>query len=175
MKKSIVAAALIPLLLSLSAPNVQAEEGSDECDISQTKCVLNDGKCNIKFRNHTGKAGGSDGGTKLQQTSSAQMIKITARKSKNRRAGNDITIQVGANNTMNIDKKAAKEFKRVRITAPEDTQVQRIVMSCEDVKAVLNGNGTCNVFHGETTAGWADGAKFFLGYQCDNGNVSAPR
>ena len=173
MMKSVLFAASLGFLYGLFSPSVNAEE-AEECDISQTKCVRNNGKCNIKFRNHTGKGGGSDGGTSLQQTSSAQMIKITARKTNGDRAGNEITIQVGANKTMNVDKKAAKSFEKIRITAPEDTQVARIVMSCEDIISVLNGNGTCKVFHGQTGEGREE-LKFFLGYQCDGGNVAAPR
>ena len=170
MMKPVLIAVTFGLISALGSPSVLAEA----CDISETKCVRNNGKCNIKFRNHTGKTGGSDGGTVLDQTSSAQMIKITARKAKNRRAGNEITIHSVANKTMNVDKKAARKFKRIRISAPEDTQVQRIVMSCEDVISVLNGNGVCTVFHGQTDRGWGEW-KFFLGYQCDGGKVSAPR
>lgn len=144
---------------------------SAQCDISQTKCALNGGKCNIKFRNRTGDANGSDGGTPLDQTSSAQTIKVSARESDGSKAGNALSITAGASKTMNLEKTKKQDFQTIRIEVPANTQVRRAVMSCADVQAVLNGNGTCKVFHGETPTSWAE-IEFALGYQCDGGAVA---
>ena len=48
--------------------------------------------------------------------------------------------------------------------------VGKVTMPCADVKAVLNGNGTCKVFHGQRQESKGE-YSFYLGYQCDSGNV----
>ena len=142
------------------------------CDITQTKCWINDGKCNIEFKNRTGDTGGSDGGSDLSQTSSAQTITVKARKADKDKAGNKLTITAGASNTMNIEKKAKKDFADIQLL-PSVKGVNSTVMSCEHVQAVLDGNGTCKVFHGYSTNS-ATNSDRYLGYQCDGGNVGGP-
>lgn len=46
------------------------------CDISQTKCALNGGKCNIHFKNRTADFGGSDGSSNLNQSSATQAVVV---------------------------------------------------------------------------------------------------
>ena len=150
-----------------------APVASAACDISDTKCALNGGKCNIKFRNQTGIGNGSDSGTKLNQTSSAQTVKVKALKDNGNNAGNSLTINAGASNTMNMDNKAKKGFVKIRISSPAMTRVESVTMSCEDVKAVLNGNGTCKVFHGEPPYG-SETLNYQLGYSCDGGSTGGP-
>ena len=67
------------------------------CDISQTKCALNGGKCNIKFRNVTADHAGLGEGTDLTQRTSAQRVKIKALKDNGEKAGNALTIESYAN------------------------------------------------------------------------------
>lgn len=143
------------------------------CDISQTKCALNDGNCNIKFLNHTGLGTGSAHRTDLHQKASAQVIKIKAIEDDGGTAGNSLKIQAGASKTMNIDKKAKKDFAKIRITSPTMARVENVTMGCADVQAVLNGNGRCKVFHGQKSIEVTN-FQFQLGYDCDNGNVSGP-
>jgi len=144
-----------------------------QCDISQTKCALNGGKCNIKFKNRTGDSGGSDGGTSLQQNSASQAIQVKARKSNGDKAGNKLVIQLEASKTMNIDKKAKKDFQDIRLSSDNAPAMYKSsTMSCQDIVAVLNGNGTCKVFHGTLKEG--EEVKGLLGYQCDGGNVAGP-
>ena len=146
---------------------------SAQCDISQTKCALNGGKCNIKFKNNTGDSGGSDGGTSLQQNSASQAIQVKARKSNGNKAGNKLVIQLEASKTMNMDKKAKKNFQDIRLSSDNaPTMYKSSVMSCQDIVAVLNGNGTCKVFHGTLKEG--EEVQGLLGYQCDGGNVAGP-
>ena len=76
--------ALSALSLGMLAPTAFAA-----CDISQTKCALNGGKCNIKFRNLTGASSGMAGGTDLSQESWAQTIKVKALKENGHTAGKD--------------------------------------------------------------------------------------
>lgn len=164
--------ASLAALAVLVAPTAAAS-----CDISQTKCALNGGKCNIQFRNKTGDAGGSDGGTNLDQRSSAQTILVKAKDDDSNRIGNKLQIVAGANKTMNIEKKTKKKRGFATIgTGSQDfgMGVTGAEMSCSDIQAVLNGNGTCKVFHGATSAG-SEGIKFALGYQCDGGNVAGPK
>lgn len=141
------------------------------CDISQTKCALNGGKCNIKFRNQTGISSGSDSGTDIIQESSAQTVKVKALKDNGDKAGNALTIAAGASNTMNVDKKANKNFAKIRITSM--STVEGVTMGCSEVQDVLNGNGTCKVFYGYGASGNSH-TDFRLGYNCDGGNVVGP-
>lgn len=157
-------------LFSIAAAPV----ASATCDISQTKCAKEGSKCNIKFRNQTGVSSGSGGGTKLKQTSSAQTVKVKAVKDNGNSAGNSLTINAGANNTMNIDKKAKNNFTKIRITSPAMTRVDGVTMSCTDVQAVLNGTGKCKIFHGEPPYG-SEKLQYQLGYNCDGGNVAGPK
>jgi hypothetical protein len=167
-QNAVFASSIFLIAAALAAPIASAT-----CDISDTKCALNGGKCNIKFKNRTGDTGGSDGSSNIDQTSSAQTIVVKARKDNGNKAGNKLTIVAGASNTMNFDKKADKNFEDVLISSQAyGGAVKSVSMSCEDVKAVLNGNGTCKAFHGQKSKGAT--IKFFLGYQCDGGNVGGP-
>ena len=137
-----------PLILSAITLSAIAPAAFASCDISQTKCALKDGKCNIKFRNLTGIDGGLDHGTSLDQETWAQIVKVKALKENGHTVGNVLTIGAGASKTMNLDKKANKNFAKLRITSPAMGSVKGVTMSCEDVQGVLNGNGTCKIFHG---------------------------
>lgn len=162
------------IALSALAMSVLSPVAFASCDISLTKCAVNGGKCNIKFRNVTGAESGSDKGTRLTQKTSAQTIRIKALKDNGEKTGNALTINAGANKTMNIDKKARRNFDRIRITSPALATIEGITMSCSDVQQVLNGNGTCKIFNGN------DGPEFGipdykLGFSCDGGNVTGPK
>lgn len=161
--------------LALAAASaVFAPIASAECDISQTKCALNDGKCNIKFRNQTGIGSGSAGGTKLDQTSSAQIIRVKAAKENGNPAGNVLTIEAGTSKSLNLDKKAKKDFARIRISSPTLASVEGVTISCEQVQTILDGNGTCKIFHG-TPAYGAEKFDYQLGFSCDGGDVVGPK
>ena len=140
------------------------------CDISETKCALNGGKCNIKFRNVTGEDSGSAHGHPLKQTSLTQTIKVKALKENGNRAGNALTIYAGDSKTMNLEKKAKKNFAKIRMASPNMETVKSKTMSCDHVNAVLNGNGTCKVFYGYSL--YREHAfEYELGYSCDGGKV----
>ena len=66
-----------------------------ECDISQTKCALNGGKCNIHFTNRTADAGGLDGKSNINQTTAIQAVRVKAIDSKGDKVGNKVVIQAG--------------------------------------------------------------------------------
>ena len=167
-QKTLAASAVCLVAGALAAPMASAT-----CDISDTTCALDGSKCNIHFKNRTGDTGGSDGSSNISQTSSAQTVVVKARKDNGDKAGNKLTIVAGAKNTMNFNKKADKNFEDVLISSQAyGGAVKSVRMSCEDVKAVLNGNGTRKVFHGQKAKSAT--VKFFLGYQCDSGNVGGP-
>ncbi|MEL6377445.1 MAG: hypothetical protein AAFQ04_09635, partial [Pseudomonadota bacterium] len=63
---------LRPIFISILALGVITPSAVAACDISETKCALNGGKCNIKFRNQSGEGSGSGGPTELWQKSAAQ-------------------------------------------------------------------------------------------------------
>ena len=159
----------ITLISVLAVPAASAD-----CDIRETKCYQNDGKCNIKFRNRTGDTGGSEGDSYLDQRSSAQIIRVKAAKDNGNAAGNILNIEAGTSKTMNIDKKYNKDFAKIRISSPTLGSVDGVTMSCEHVVQVLNGNGTCKVFYGLKERSDDRKYKYQLGYQCDSGNVGGP-
>lgn len=145
------------------------------CDISETKCAVRDGKCNIHFRNRTGDAGGSDGSSNIDQTSAAHTVKIKARKDKSEQSeqvGNRLTIPAGMKKTMNLDRKAKMGFHEIRIYS-QNKETRSIVMDCDVIKAILNGNGRCKIFHG-VRYNIHPAVNFYLGYQCDGGEIGGP-
>ena len=159
----------LPLLAAFAVPSVALAE----CDISQTKCLVNGGKCNVKFKNRTGDTGGSEGGTNINQTSSAQTVAIKAMRNDGSKAGNKLNIPAGTSKTMNIENKAKKNFEYIEVRSADIGMVKSSQISCGEVKAVLNGNGTCKAFHGGKSS--QSGAfTFYIGYQCDGGNVAGP-
>ena len=89
MKRLMLMAGLaMPLIAAFAAPTATAD-----CDITTTKCHLNNGKCNIKFRNITDQATGSGKGTKLTQKSLAQQIRVKAVRDDGKAAGNILNIE----------------------------------------------------------------------------------
>ena len=171
MKSRILLASMVfGSMAAIAAPTANAA-----CNISDTKCAVNGGKCNIQFKNKTGDAAGSDGGTSVQQTSSAQTIVVKAKDKWDERVGNRLKIPAGAKKTMNMEKKAGKKrgFATISIASQDfDFAVAGADMSCDDIKAVLNGNGTCKIFHGMKKGG---GMDVRLGFKCDGGNVAGPK
>ena len=158
----------------LIAGTLAVPTASATCDISETKCAVNGGKCNIKFRNKTGDTGGSDGSSDVNQASSAQTVLVKAIDDDGNRVGNKLQIVAGASKTMNVEKKSNKKtgFYAIRITSQDFSgAVDGATISCEQVKAVLNGNGTCKVFHGTFSGSIT---HFTLGYQCDGGKIGGP-
>lgn len=165
---------LRPFFISLLALGVITPVAFASCDISDTKCAVNGGKCNIKFINKTGSGSGLSRGADIKQMSLTQTIKVKALKESGNKAGNTLTIYAGDSKTMNIDKKANKSFDKIRIASPNMETVKSNTMSCADVKAVLNGNGTCKVFYGYSL--YRDNAfEYELGYNCDGGDVMGPK
>ena len=81
-----------------------------------------------------------------------------------------LRIYAGDNKTMNVDKKAKKNFAKIRMASPNMETVKSKTMSCDHVKAVLNGNGTCKVFYGYSL--YREHAfEYEQGYSCDGGKV----
>ena len=164
---------LMTSLAVMFAGALTAPMASADCDITTTKCHQNGGKCNIKFRNLTGASRGMDGGTDLSQESWAQIVKVKALKENGQTAGNVLTIGSDASKTMNLDKKANKNFAKIRITSPAMKTVKGVTMGCEDIQNVLDGNGTCKVFHGQYSG--AEGYEDYgLGYTCDGSKTVGP-
>ncbi len=149
-------------LCGLSAP-------AFACDITQLDC-WDGGKCNIQFKNHTGDASGDAGGTPIKQSSAAQTIKVKAVKSTGDKAGNQLTITSGAKNTMNMENKYEKGFEKIKVTSTNGI-TEGFDLSCSTVKKIIDGNGTCKVFHGTTSQ---SDNTYVLGYSCDGGNVDGP-
>ncbi len=167
---SLMSALAASLMAAFAAPTASAD-----CDIRETKCYKNKGKCNIKFRNRTGVEDKTDRNSRLNQRASAQIIRVKAVKDNGKPAGNIINIEAGTSKTMNIDKKWNKEFAQIRISSPTMAAVDGVTMSCDHVLQVLNGNGTCKVFYGiKQRSNDSRKYRYQLGYQCDGGSLGGP-
>lgn len=163
------------LALSALALGAVAPAAFASCDISGTKCDKDGSKCNIKFRNVTDSFSNEKAeDTKLLPRPGAQIIKVKALKEDGTKAGNALTINSRASKTMNLDKKAKKNFEKIRITSPTMAVVTGVTMSCWDVRQVLDGNGTCKIFVGHPEFNENNNARQ-LGYSCDSGSVSGPK
>ncbi len=165
-----VSSVLLGIALALAFATLPA---SADCDIKDTKCYQNGGKCNIKFRNKTSETNGSGGNTVLRQQSSAQIIRVKAVKENGKAAGNVINIEADTSKTMNLDKKFKKDFEYIRVSSPTMSTVSGVTLTCEDVKAVLNGNGTCKIFNGARYIRDLT-YRYELGFSCDGGSVKGP-
>lgn len=165
-----VSALIVGTALAFAAPTASAY-----CDIRETKCYKNKGKCNIKFRNRTAVEDKTDRNSRLNQRASAQIIRVKAVKENSKAAGNIINIEAGTSKTMNLDKKFKRDFARIRISSPTMAAVDGVTMSCEHVLQVLNGNGTCKVFYGIKRRHKDDRKyRYQHGYQCDGGSLGGP-
>lgn len=138
-------------------------------EIQALPCWGGGKKCNIKFRNHTGEVSGSGGG-EYNQISSANTVRISARKADGKRAGsNTLSIDAGGNKTLNLDKK--QDFDRIRIEMSLwlDYGNDTVSMECADVKDVLEENATCKLFvHQE----YRNSTVYdYAAYSCNGGKV----
>lgn len=133
-------AALLTFAFTAGSVSASAEV---VCDLTDLPC-WEGGKCNIKFKNHTGLASGSGNGIVDQETL-AMSVQVTARKPDGSKTGNGFWIPAGSSKTMNLEKK--KKLSWLRIKSRRD-DVHAVRMQCDDIKAVLKGNGNCNVYFG---------------------------
>ena len=172
--RSTLSGVVIAAAVALSTPSAKAEFHGTPCDISAAKCAENGKKCNIHFRNRTGDSSGSAGSSRLTQESAAQAVQIKAIKKNGDRVGNQLVLQVNEKKTMNISKKANKDFAAIRIrsdNAPGLFKGSKI--SCEEIIQILDGTGTCKLFQGKEKV--AGTTYRYIGYQCDGGNVGGPK
>jgi len=161
------------LLMALMASTASAAHPHTDpapptvCDLTQLDCWGPNKKCNIKFRNETGEGSGSGGGTELNQKSEASVIKVSARKEDDTRAGsNTLEISAGSSKHMNLDKK--KNFLYIKLQRlTKFSGSTRVKLTCNDVKTTLNGNGICKAFVGNNNMGK------FLVVACNGNEVVA--
>lgn len=142
------------LLMALMASTASAgHDAPTVCDLTALDCWGPDNKCNIKFKNETGEASGSGGGTGFEQVSEVSTIKVSARKADNTRAGsNTLKILAGDSKHMNLDKK--EDFLKIRVTRETKfAGYTRATLSCAEVKTTLNGSGICKAFVGKNNRG----------------------
>ena len=163
----------LSLIASLATFAPASAQSRSVCDISQAKCVVNGTKCNIHFRNRTGDSGGSDGSSKLEQSSAAQAVQVKAIDKGGNRVVNKLVLQVNEKKTMNISKKARKDFAEIRIKSDNAPGMYAgSEISCAEIIQILDGNGSCKLFQGARKSG--EQVQGTIGYQCDSGNVGGP-
>ncbi len=159
----------LSLIASLATFAPASAQSRSVCDISGAKCVVNDTKCNIHFRNRTGESGSS----KLEQSSAAQAVQVKAIDKGGNRVGNTLVLQVNEKKTMNISKKARKDFAEIRIKSDNAPGMYAgSEISCAEIIQILDGTGTCKLFQGARKSGGQ--VQGTIGYQCDGGNVGGP-
>lgn len=171
--RSTITSLALTTALAFAAPPAFAQFRGETCDISSAKCAMNGKKCNIHFRNRTGDSGGSDGSSRLNQESAAQAVQVKAINEKGKRVGNQLVLQVNEKKTMNISKKANKDFAAIRIRSDNAPGLyEGSVISCEEIIQILDGNGRCKLFQGKEKV-YGETYRY-IGYQCDGGNVGGP-
>ena len=152
------------LLMALMAPVAFAK-----CDITGLDCKGEGKKCNIKFKNLTGEGSGAGGGTGYKQVTLAANLKVTARAGDGSMQGNIFEITAGASKTVNLDNKKFSQIKIHRETGRGMmTGNETTYLTCDHITSILNGNGSCKVFVGQT-----HGRKHTVA-KCDGGNVIVP-
>jgi hypothetical protein len=157
---ALAAALVLSTVVAGTAPALAA------CNITNLPCWGQGKKCNIKFRNKTGLAGGSGAG-EHNQISLAATLKISAIDENSKQVGsNTLRIAAGDNKTLNLDKK--KGFTEISIKA---NGVNNIRMQCADVKATLKGSGKCDVFTAGKSGGVNSTVTLYLAYKCAGGDV----
>ena len=155
-------AALLSMALTAGGATVTA--AAEGCDLTKLPC-WDGGKCNIKFKNHTGKAKGSGKTPDGAQTSLSQMIYVSARKENGDKTGNKLAISDTASKTMNLEKK--KNFSKIRITPGHSGTIDGTTLYCGTIKSILRGKGHCNIFYLVGT----DSTET-LAFSCNNKTVS---
>jgi hypothetical protein len=163
---ALAAALVVSAVVAGTAPALAASS----CDITDLSCWGPGKKCNIKFRNKTGLAGGSAAG-EHNQISRAATLRVSARKSNGNKAGsNVISITAGDNKTLNLDKK--KDFVEIRLRSDS---AQAVTMSCDDIRATLKGSGKCDVFAASSSRLDPLAFRYYLAYKCAGGDVVSSR
>ena len=152
------------LALALTAGGVPAS--AEVCDLTDLPC-WDGGKCNIKFKNHTGKGTGSGKTPEGWQQSLAQTIVVTARKENGSKTGNRLAISDTASKTMNLEKK--KNFSSIRIS-PAHKTIDPVKLGCGTIKSILRGKAQCNIFYLVT---YDEGET--LAYACNKKQIYGPR
>lgn len=165
----------LPVLLAILASSLMLASSlaiaQQACDITDLDCWGEDKKCNIKFRNKTGEASGSGGGTPYTQFTQAASIKVMAVDEAGEKVGQSLKILAGATKTLNLDKKSG--FDRIKIQNTTDISANYknvATLHCEDVRTILIGTGKCKIFAGKTKDDKNKGTY----YNCDGGNVVSP-
>ena len=152
------------LSMALTAGGAALTASAEGCDLSKLPC-WDGGKCNIKFKNHTGKAKGSGRTPYGSQQSLSQTIYVSARKENGEKTGNKLAISDTASKTMNLEKK--KNFSKIRITPSHSGTIDGTTIYCGTIKAILRGKGHCNIFYLVGT----DSTET-LTYSCNNKAIS---
>jgi hypothetical protein len=159
---ALAAALVVSAAVAGTAPALAASS----CDITDLSCWGPGKKCNIKFRNKTGLAGGSGGG-QHNQFSQASTLLISARNASDALVGsNRLKIPAGGNKTLNLDKK--KGFAAISIEADA---LMNIEMGCADIRGALKGSGKCDVIAASSGSSKTLKTHFYLAYKCAGGDV----
>jgi len=144
--------------------------GEAACDISDLPCANSSSKCHIKFRNRTGvqEKTGCYGNSVAQATE----LRISAVDGNGKDLGNTLSIQAGATNTLNLEKKKKEGFSWIKVKPKGNKGVDRIDLSCEQVRSLLVEDAGCKVFVDATKPKGGEGepvVNYVLAMSC-NGN-----
>jgi hypothetical protein len=168
---ALAAALIVSAVVAGTAPALAAST----CDITDLSCWGPGKKCNIKFRNKTGLAGGSGAGEHNQISRAATLRILAVNRDSERVGSNTLKILAGDNKTLNLDKKTG--FAAIKIGAANTSDVR---MQCADIRATLEGSGKCDVLAATSSSysiGKGGNMNFYLAYKCAGGDVvsSKPR
>jgi hypothetical protein len=166
--------------------------GTDMCDLTDLKCDSISNKCDIKFRNLTGKAENKcrygksisaaktvtistlwDSAPGTVQTNSSEKFAS----SRSILAGDSLTINIGKRiaegNALIADGKLRKNgILRLRVRT-NDAYVDGLSLKCEDIRAILKNNKTCKIYYDEFKND-REATGFAVVVDCNGNNLCWP-
>ncbi|MBI1178944.1 MAG: hypothetical protein GC201_00195 [Alphaproteobacteria bacterium] len=163
---------------ALAAMMVKGVDDQPVCDLSDLPCSQDGNKCNIKFNNESGKAGGSGGGSDHNQLSSSGDVSITARDASGNKVGNSLRFGDGQSKSLNLSKDAKASFKTIKVKINSTgldkfTSPKYATLICSQVREVLKGRAVCNVFAAVRYGAAGVNAWHYTAYSCNGGKVKS--
>lgn len=139
------------------------------CRIAQLDCAKSGSKCNIKFRNRTGVQ--EPTGCYGKSAAQATKVRVAAQDVNGKDLGNDLTIEAGATNTMNLENKKKTGFMSIRVSSPDNMLAKDVSLSCAQIKQILAKDATCKVYIDYNENSDKETDKFHVALVCNGGEV----
>jgi hypothetical protein len=139
LRKLIYTGALALFLIPTIAPTIAMAEKSCFSDLP---CAQEGKKCNIHFKNLTGRI---DKNTcRASSYSNAATVKIKARDQDGNQAGKSLNLMAGQTGTMNFS--TSKKWHTQSVKVMKEGKYEGSTLSCDDLRSALKGSGKCKLY-----------------------------